>query len=181
MSTEATLASRPLSRVVLSVGANLGDRIHTLSGCADALGPALRTVSPVYETEPWGPVEQPAYLNAVLVAEDDGRDAAGWLEWAQGQERAAGRVRDVRWGPRTLDVDLVQVYDGGHAVRSDDPALTLPHPRAHERAFVLLPWYDVEPDGALAGHGRLADLVAALPSSEAGTVRRTDHVLGRRR
>ena len=170
-----------MSRVVLSVGANLGDRLAALSACVDALGPALRAASPVYETDPWGPVPQPDYLNAVLIAEDDRRDAVGWLGWAHERERAAGRVRDQRWGPRTLDVDLVQVYADGHAVHSDDPALSLPHPRAHERAFVLLPWYDVEPTAVITGHGRLADLVAALPPTATGTVRRNGHALGRRR
>jgi 2-amino-4-hydroxy-6-hydroxymethyldihydropteridine diphosphokinase len=170
-----------MTRVVLSVGANLGDRLAALTGCVDALGPALRAASPVYETDPWGPVPQPDYLNAVLLADDPDRDAAGWLAWAHRRERAAGRIRDQRWGPRTLDVDLVQVYDGDQEVRSDDPALTLPHPRAHERAFVLLPWRDVQPDATLAGHGPVTGLVAAMAPEQTGSVRRTDHALRGRR
>jgi 2-amino-4-hydroxy-6-hydroxymethyldihydropteridine diphosphokinase len=148
---------------VLSIGSNLGDRLAHLQSVVDALHPT-RT-SPVYETAPWGGVEQDDYLNAVLVVEDDRTDAYGWLAKAHELERAAGRTREVRWGPRSLDVDVIDV-DG---TRSDDPVLTLPHPRAHQRAFVLVPWADVDPDADLPGQGRIAALI-----TDTGDVRRTD-------
>jgi 2-amino-4-hydroxy-6-hydroxymethyldihydropteridine diphosphokinase len=128
-----------VTRAVLSIGSNLGDRLAHLRSVVEALHPVL--VSSVYETAPWGGVEQADYLNAVVVVEDPDTDAYGWLARAHELERAAGRVRDVRWGPRTLDVDVIDV-DGQV---NDDPALTLPHPRAAERAFVLVPWAEVDP------------------------------------
>ena len=105
------------------------------------------------------------------------RDASGWLARAHELEQAAGRTREVRWGPRTLDVDVVTVTeDDGTPVLSDDPRLTLPHPRAHERAFVLLPWSTLEPAAVLPGKGRVADLLAALPADEKRAVTRWDHL-----
>ncbi len=160
-----------MTRAVLSVGSNLGDRLAHLRTVVAALGPALVAASPVYETAPWGGVEQDDYLNAVLVVDDPDTDAQGWLDRARALETAAGRTREVRWGPRTLDVDLVLV-DG---VTSDAPELTLPHPRAHERAFVLVPWADVDPDAVLPGRGRVADLAASLDRS--GLRRRPDLIL----
>lgn len=160
-----------MTRVVLSLGANLGDRAGTLRAALAALaadGPVAH--SGLYETPPWGPVEQPPYLNAVAVLDGD-RDAAGWLARAHELEQAAGRTREVRWGARTLDVDVVTVHgDDGSAVLSDDPELVLPHPRAHERAFVLVPWLGVDPDAELPGHGRVRDLVAALDAGEVDAV-----------
>ncbi|GAA0263058.1 2-amino-4-hydroxy-6-hydroxymethyldihydropteridine diphosphokinase [Cryptosporangium japonicum] len=162
-----------MTRVVLSIGSNLGDRLANLAGVVAALPGA--SVSPVYETDPWGPVPQDDYLNAIVVADDAGRDAAGWLSFVREAEQAAGRVRDVRWGPRTLDVDVVQVHDDhGEPVLSADPSLTLPHPLASQRAFVLVPWLAVEPDAVLAGRGPVRELVDALPEDERGTVRRRD-------
>jgi len=149
-----------VSRVVLSLGSNVGDRLGYLQGAVDALRPFLLAVSPVYETDPVGPVPQADYLNAVLMAQDSG-DAGGWLDRSQALERAAGRVRSQRWGPRTLDVDLIVVAD----LISADAALTLPHPRAYERAFVLVPWLDIDPDAVLPGHGAVRDLVAGLDTS----------------
>lgn len=156
-----------MSRAVLSVGSNLGDRAATLQGVVDGFRPWLIAVSPVYETAPWGPVPQGDYLNAVLIVEDAGASPRGWLDRAWVAEASAGRERDVRWGPRTLDVDVVAVDD----VQSDDPVLTLPHPRAHERAFVLVPWHDVQPDAQLRGVA-LRDLLAQLPPDEIAGVRR---------
>lgn len=150
-----------MSRAVLSVGSNLGDRLAHLRSAVDGLGAAVLAVSPVYETEPWGPVPQERYLNAVLVVEVAGAGPRDWLERGRALEAAAGRVREQRWGPRTLDVDVVTVDD----VTSADPELTLPHPRAHERAFVLVPWLDVDPDAVLPGRGRVADLAAGLDRS----------------
>jgi 2-amino-4-hydroxy-6-hydroxymethyldihydropteridine diphosphokinase len=160
-----------VTRVVLSLGANLGDRSGTLRAALGALaadGPL--THSGLYETPPWGPVEQPPYLNAVAVLVGD-RDAQGWLARAHELEQAAGRIREVRWGARTLDVDVVTVTGAdGAAVVSADPGLTLPHPRAHERAFVLVPWLAVDPDAELPGHGHVGDLIAGLDPAEVAAV-----------
>ncbi|MEU4796445.1 2-amino-4-hydroxy-6-hydroxymethyldihydropteridine diphosphokinase [Streptomyces sp. NPDC023327] len=150
-------------RAVIALGSNLGNRLETLQGAVDALedtpGLRVKAVSPVYETEPWGvdPGTQPSYFNAVVVVKTT-LPPASLLERAQAVEEAFHRVRDERWGPRTLDVDIVAYAD----VVSDDPALTLPHPRAHERAFVLAPWHDVEPEARLAGRGPVAELLAAV-------------------
>ncbi len=153
-----------MSRAVLSIGSNMGDRIEYLRAAVAGLEQYVEgpdAVSPVYETPPWGGVEQPPYLNAVVVVTGE-RSPGQWLELAHVIEQAAGRTREIRWGSRTLDIDIIVVDD----VRSDDPALTLPHPRAHERAFVLVPWLDVEPEANLAGHGRVATLVSTMDTSE---------------
>ena len=145
---------------VVALGSNLGNRLETLQGAVDALGdtPGLRIkgVSPVYETEPWGvdPGSQPAYFNAVVVLKTT-LPPSSLLERAHAVEEAFHRVRDEHWGPRTLDVDIVSYAD----VVSDDPQLTLPHPRAHERAFVLAPWHDLDPEAQLPGHGPVVGLL----------------------
>ncbi len=150
-------------RAVISLGSNLGNRLETLQGAVDALedtpGLRVKAVSPVYETEPWGvdPGTQPSYFNAVVVVKTT-LPPASLLERAQAVEEAFHRVRDERWGPRTLDVDIVAYAD----VVSDDPALTLPHPRAHGRAFVLAPWHDIDPEAQLTGRGAVAELLAAV-------------------
>lgn len=154
-------AQRPRRRrVVLALGSNLGDRLENLQGGVDALfdapGLGFVGVSPVYETAPVGGPDQPSYLNAVIVA-DTALPACTILDRAHGVEEVFGRVREQHWGPRTLDVDVI-VY--GDEV-SDDPELTLPHPRAHERAFVLAPWRDIDPDAVIPGRGRIAGLLAA--------------------
>lgn len=166
-----------MTRAVLSLGANLGDRAGTLRAALAALtGDGLVARSTLYETPPWGPVAQPPYLNAVAVV-DGPRDAAGWLARAHELEQAAGRTREVRWGARTLDVDVVTVTaDDGTAVLSDDPALALPHPRAHERAFVLVPWLALDPGAEVPGRGRVADLVADLPADDVAAVVRWEHL-----
>lgn len=153
-----------MSTAVLSLGSNLGDRLGHLQRAVDGLSEYLagaNAISPVYETQPWGGVEQPPYLNAV-VRVSGRRSPAQWLELAHILEQAADRVRDIHWGPRTLDVDIIIVDD----IVSDDPTLTLPHPYAHERAFVLLPWLDVDPDAELPGHGRVADLLSTMDISD---------------
>ncbi|GGW68678.1 2-amino-4-hydroxy-6-hydroxymethyldihydropteridine diphosphokinase [Streptomyces griseoloalbus] len=150
-------------RAVVSLGANLGNRLETLQGAVDALedtpGIRVKAVSPVYETEPWGvePGSQPSYFNAVVVLKTT-LPPSSLLERAHAVEEAFHRVRDERWGPRTLDVDIVAYAD----LRSDDPQLTLPHPRAHERAFVLAPWHDVDPEAELPGRGPVAELLHAV-------------------
>ena len=166
-----------MSRAVLSLGANLGDRAGAIRAAMTALsGDGLVARSTLYETPPWGPVEQPPYLNAIAIVRGP-RDARGWLDRAHELEQAAGRTRDERWGARTLDVDVVTVTgDDGVPVVSDDPGLTLPHPRAHERAFVLVPWLTLDPRAELPGRGRVADLVAALPPEDVTSVVRWDHL-----
>ncbi|GIF76588.1 2-amino-4-hydroxy-6-hydroxymethyldihydropteridine diphosphokinase [Asanoa siamensis] len=150
---------------MLSLGSNLGDRLAHLRAAVAALRPALVAVSGVYETPPWGDPDQPSYLNAVVVVEDEAATARDWLRRANKIENTEGRVRDPerRFGPRTLDVDVITVTAADGPVLSTDPELTLPHPRAHLRAFVLRPWADLEPAGELPGHGRLADLLRAEP------------------
>lgn len=160
-------------RAVISLGSNLGNRLETLQGAVDALedtpGVRVKGVSPVYETEPWGvePGSQPAYFNAVVVLKTT-LPPSSLLERAHAIEEAFHRVREERWGARTLDVDIVTYAD---AV-SDDPVLTLPHPRAHERAFVLAPWHDLDPEARIPGRGPVADLLAAVPRH--GVTPRTD-------
>jgi 2-amino-4-hydroxy-6-hydroxymethyldihydropteridine diphosphokinase len=173
-----------MSRAVLSLGSNLGDRLAHLRSAVRGLADALAAASPVYETKPWGGVEQPDFLNAVLIVDDPAVDAWGWLRRGQRLERAAGRDRtdEVRWGPRTLDVDVVHV----EGVHSDDPELLLPHPGTARRAFVLVPWLDIEPAAVLPGHGTVAELVAGLRSAlpagaDLGLRRRDDLVLVERR
>jgi 2-amino-4-hydroxy-6-hydroxymethyldihydropteridine diphosphokinase len=150
-----------MSRAVLSLGANLGDAAGALQSAVDAMRSWLIAVSPAYRTAAWGPVEQPDYLNAVIIVDDPAASPLEWLTRAQAAEQAAGRTRDVRWGPRTLDVDVIDV-DG---LASSDPMLSLPHPRAAERAFVLVPWLAVDPEARLAGRS-VAALVTGLPGSE---------------
>lgn len=153
-----------MSRAVLSLGANLGDRLGTLTEAMAGMGTALVRASSAYETPPWGDADQPAYVNAVVIVDDPAVDPYGWLSLAQNLEKEAGRVRDPsrRFGPRTLDVDVIAVWANGDPVIQDDPTLTLPHPRAHLRAFVLLPWLEIEPTAELPGHGRVADLLTTL-------------------
>jgi 2-amino-4-hydroxy-6-hydroxymethyldihydropteridine diphosphokinase len=149
----------PPRRIVFSLGSNLGDRLANLQAGVDHLlaEPELRpvAVSPVYQTAPVGGPPQPDYLNAVLLA-DSALDARSLLDRCHAAEQALGRRRTVVWGPRTLDIDLISCDDEV----SGDPDLTLPHPRAHERAFVLAPWLDVDPRAYLVGHGLVADLLA---------------------
>lgn len=138
--------------VVLGLGANLGDRRATLRAAVAVLAAAERTelvaVSDLWRTAPVGGPDQPDYLNAVAEVRT-GLPPRELLTVCQAAEAAARRVREVHWGPRTLDVDIVSYED----VTSDDPALTLPHPRAHERAFVLAPWAQLDPDALLAAGG----------------------------
>ncbi len=151
-----------MSRAVLSLGSNLDDPAVQLRRAAHALAGWTIARSSMYQTKPVGPVEQADFLNAVVIVDDPDATPHTWLGRAQALERTAGRRRDVRFGPRTLDVDIISVDD----VCSDDPLLTLPHPRAAERAFVLVPWLQIAPDATLPGHGAVSALVAALPASE---------------
>ncbi|MCW2887864.1 MAG: 2-amino-4-hydroxy-6-hydroxymethyldihydropteridine diphosphokinase [Streptosporangiaceae bacterium] len=152
-------------RTVLSLGSNLGDRLDNLQEAIDALfdAPGLTFValSPVYETAPWGGIEQPDFLNVVVMAETR-IPPETLLERVLSIEDAMRRERVIHWGPRTLDIDIVTFGD----VVSDDPDLTLPHPHAHERAFVLVPWADIDPGAVLPGRGAVADLVAAVGTAD---------------
>jgi 2-amino-4-hydroxy-6-hydroxymethyldihydropteridine diphosphokinase len=121
-------------------------------------------ISPVYQTAPVGGPAQPDYLNAVLIAAT-GLGPHELLAATHAIEQTCGRVRAERFGPRTLDIDIISYA----AEISTDPVLTLPHPRAHERAFVLAPWHDIDPAASLPGHGAVRDLLAGL---DTGGVRR---------
>jgi 2-amino-4-hydroxy-6-hydroxymethyldihydropteridine diphosphokinase len=148
---------------VISLGSNLGNRLETLQGAVDALedtpGVRVKKVSPVYETEPWGvqPGSQPNYFNAVVLLKTT-LPPSSLLERGRAIEDAYARTRTERWGARTIDVDIV-AYEG---VVSDDSELTLPHPRAHQRAFVLAPWYDIDPAAELPGVGAVGQLLATV-------------------
>lgn len=168
-------------RTVLSLGSNLGDRLENLQDAVDALfdapGLTLVALSPVYETVPFAGSgrsipEQGNFLNVVLTA-DTRLTPETLLERVLSIEHSMERSREVRWGPRTLDIDIILFGN----VACDNPGLTLPHPRAHERAFVLVPWADIEPDTLLPGHGRVADLAAVIGTS--GVTRRDDLTLQR--
>lgn len=167
---------RPIRRVVLALGSNLGERMVTLQGAVDAIADTpdvwVTAVSPVYETEPVdSPADAKTYLNAVVLL-DTTLAATRLLDRALAIEDAFGRERgDVHNAPRTLDVDLIVVGDR----RADDESLRLPHPRAHERAFVLQPWHDVEPDAVMPDHGPVAELLQKTDRS--GVTRRDDLTL----
>lgn len=155
-----------MSRAVLSIGSNLGDRLGYLRLAVAGFADVLVAASPVYETKAWGVVDQPDFLNAVLIVDDPAADAWAWLRRGQALEAEAGRVRDRRWGPRTLDVDVVTV-DG---VTSDHPDLLLPHPGTPDRATVLIPWLAIDPDAALPRLGLVRELLAALPDESKADV-----------
>jgi len=156
-------------QVVLALGANLGDAVTTLAQAVSALrrvpGLEVTDVSPVYRTAPVGGPEQPDYLNLVVQGTTT-LTPAQLLDATSVIELDAGRTREVHWGPRTLDIDLVVV--GDHLL--DTERLTLPHPRAHERAFVLLPWLDIDPEAVLPGYGRVATLVSVVADQRAERV-----------
>jgi 2-amino-4-hydroxy-6-hydroxymethyldihydropteridine diphosphokinase len=150
---------------VLAFGSNLGDRAATIRKAVRMLGEdaglRVRAVSRLFETPALKPdgisEEAPAYLNAVARVHTI-LDPLALLAAVNRVEDVLGRVRHERWGDRTIDIDIVD-YDG--IVADDDPRIILPHPRAHERAFVLVPWLDVDPDAVLPGYGPVAALAAA--------------------
>lgn len=163
-----------MSRAVLSIGSNVGDRLAHLRSVADALGERVLARSPVYVTKPWGVTDQADFYNAVIIAEDEGWDPWAWLDFAQRCERDADRVRERQWGPRTLDVDIVDCSVARQPVTSAHERLVIPHRHAHERAFVLIPWLDADPGATLAGVP-LGEHIAALPRAEReGVVRLSD-------
>jgi 2-amino-4-hydroxy-6-hydroxymethyldihydropteridine diphosphokinase len=162
---------------VVALGSNLGDRLGILQAGVDALAELpevdVMAISPVYETAPVGGPAQPDFLNAVVRL----RTSLGPLELLgrlHDIEAASGRVRGVRWGPRTLDLDIITYGD----LVSSDPVLTVPHPRAAEREFVLAPWHDLDPGATLPGAGLVTDLLTALRSgSGTAGLRRTEFTL----
>jgi 2-amino-4-hydroxy-6-hydroxymethyldihydropteridine diphosphokinase len=152
-------------RVFLGLGANLGDRLATLQRAVDLLAErGVRAVacSRVWATGPLGgPPDQPEFLNVVVAVDPGAMTPTEVLGAANAVEADLGRVRDVRWGPRTIDIDLL-LWDG---LRSNDPELTIPHPRLQERAFVVMPLLDLDPDPRLPDGRRLVELPA--PTGEA--------------
>jgi 2-amino-4-hydroxy-6-hydroxymethyldihydropteridine diphosphokinase len=163
---------RPLRRAALALGSNLGDRLEYLQAAVDALTDSSEiiavAVSAVYETEPvGGPAEQPPFLNAVLVV-DTTLSPRSLMERCQAAEDAFGRTREVPKGPRTLDVDVLAV--GDKTVEDED--LQVPHPRLAERAFVLVPWAEVDPEFSVPGLGRVDELSDAV--SKSGVTRLDD-------
>ncbi|WP_210604880.1 2-amino-4-hydroxy-6-hydroxymethyldihydropteridine diphosphokinase [Brevibacterium oceani] len=144
-----TDGSAERSEAYLNLGANLGDARDTLDQAVEALERhpeiSVEKRSSLYRTAPWGGVEQNDFLNLGLIVTTT-LTAAELLAVAQGIEVACGRTRELRWGPRTLDIDLIRFGTGGHELVSDTDRLTLPHPRAHERAFVLAPWAELDAD-----------------------------------
>ncbi len=143
-------------KAVISLGANIGDPKANLDLAVALLREATEViaVSSYSQTKPVGGPEQPDYLNAVAILESE-LPAKELLALLNGIETAMGRTREIYWGPRVIDLDLIQY--GGLLVH--DEKLTLPHPRAHERRFVLAPWFEIEPEAVLLTHGRISDLL----------------------
>ena len=154
-----------MPRVFLGLGANLGDRLATLQRALDLLAErGVRAVacSRVWATAPLGgPPDQPAFLNVVVEVDPGPMTPMEVLGAANAVEAELGRVREMRWGPRTIDIDVLLWDD----LSSNDPGLTIPHPRLHERAFVVLPLLDLDPDLRLPDGRRLVELPA--PAGEA--------------
>ena len=143
-------------KAVISLGANIGSPKANLDLAVGLLREATEViaVSSYLQTKPVGGPDQPDYLNAVAILESE-LPAKDLLALLNGIETAMGRTREIHWGPRVIDLDLIQY--GGLLVH--DEKLTLPHPRAHERRFVLAPWFEIEPDAVLLTHGRISDLL----------------------
>lgn len=163
---------RPIRQAVLSIGSNLGDRAARLQGAVSALEDTpevtVVAISSVYETEPVGaPEGSGSFLNAVVLI-DTTLTVHTLLDRALAIEDAFGRERSEPGAPRTLDVDIIVV---GDRIANDD-TLTLPHPRVHERGFVLVPWLEIDPEGEIPGHGFVADLISGVDTS--GVTKRED-------
>jgi len=163
---------RPIRQAVLAIGSNLGDRIDKLQGGVSALEDTpevtVVAISSVYETEPvGGPDSSGKFLNAVVLI-DTTLTVHTLLDRALAIEDAFGRERSEPGAPRTLDVDVIVV---GNRV-AEDEQLVLPHPRAHERGFVLVPWLEIDPEGEIPGKGFVADLIGDVDTS--GVVKRED-------
>ena len=146
-------------KAVVALGANIGNPQEQMDLAIAMLKAATQVtaVSSYYSTKPVGGPEQPDYINAVCILESD-LPALDLLSLLQGIEKSLGRERQERWGPRTIDLDLIQY--GALLSRAEE--LELPHPRAHERCFVLEPWQEIEPDAILLTHGKISELLAQL-------------------
>jgi 2-amino-4-hydroxy-6-hydroxymethyldihydropteridine diphosphokinase len=146
-------------KAVISLGANIGNPQEQITLAIAMLREATEVlaVSSIYETAPVGGPDQPNYLNAICIAESD-LPAADLLSVLHGIEKTLGRERLERWGPRTIDLDLIQYG----SILSSAQELELPHPRAHERKFVLEPWLEIEPDAILLTHGKVSELLEQL-------------------
>ena len=146
-------------KAVIALGSNLGNPKENLDLALTLLREAtdVKQVSSYYITKPVGYEDQPDFVNAVCIIETE-LPAMELLNMLHGIEKAMGRERTIKWGPRTLDLDIIQYG----AMLSSAEELTLPHPRAHERKFVLEPWHEIEPDAILLTHGKIADLLSKL-------------------
>jgi 2-amino-4-hydroxy-6-hydroxymethyldihydropteridine diphosphokinase len=147
-------------KAVVALGANLGNPEEQIELALALLKESteVQSISSLYRTKPVGGPEQPDYINAVCILESD-LPAADLLSLLHGIEKTLGRVRTEHWGPRTIDLDLIQYGN----ILSSAAELELPHPRAHERRFVLEPWSEIEPDAILLTHGKISDLLEQLP------------------
>ncbi|WPF65861.1 MULTISPECIES: 2-amino-4-hydroxy-6-hydroxymethyldihydropteridine diphosphokinase [unclassified Corynebacterium] len=161
----ALTAAPDTTRAVLSIGSNMEDRWALLRTVTREFTGQIVAISRVYSTPPWGVEDQAEFLNAVVIVEVP-EEPLALLRRCQKLEEEAQRVRVRTWGPRTLDVDVVQAHRGGREVLSADPVLTLPHPWAHQRAFVLVPWAEADPAARLNGEP-VAHWLGALPEGEA--------------
>lgn len=147
-------------KAVVALGANIGNPSEQMNLAIAILKEAtdVIAVSTFYTTKPVGGPEQPDYLNAVCILESE-LPALDLLSLLQGIEKSLGRERLERWGPRTIDLDLIQYG----SLLSKAEELELPHPRAHERRFVIEPWHEIEPDAVLLTHGKISELLVQLP------------------
>ena len=150
-------------RAVIALGSNLGDRQQNLDTAIALLKEATEVVkvSSYIATEPVGGPPQGEFLNAVCIAESE-LPAQDFLAMLHGIEKVLGRERQILWGPRTIDLDLISYG----SILSYADELQLPHPRAHERYFVLAPWHEIEPDAILLTHGPIKELLQQLKSGE---------------
>ena len=146
-------------KAVISLGSNIGEPKENLDLAIALLNEAteVQKTSSYFVTKPVGYTDQPDFLNAVCIIESD-LPAIELLNMLRGIEKAMGRERIIKWGPRSIDLDIIQYG----SLLSNADELTLPHPRAHERKFVLEPWFEIEPDAVLLTHGKIADLLAKL-------------------
>ena len=144
---------------IIALGSNIGEPRENLDLAIALLREATEVikVSSYYMTKPVGYEDQPDFVNAVCIIKSE-LPAIELLNMLHGIEKAMGRERTIKWGPRTIDLDIIQYG----SLLSNSPELTLPHPRAHERKFVLEPWLEIEPEAVLLTHGKIADLLTKL-------------------
>ena len=150
-------------KAVIALGANLEEPETAIELAISLLelSTDLISRSKLYSTKPVGGPLQPDYINAVAIIDSE-LPAHDLLDLLHGIEKSMGRVRNERWGPRVIDLDLITYGD----LQSDDESLTLPHPRAHERRFVLDPWLEIDPDAYLPAHGLVREILAKIPPSK---------------